>query len=74
MVITNGPWMLVVSLYVTIVYFQEEERQSKQDLEMGGWRGIPTENEDTVQAAPIQQNDMPPPAAKGNLDVVKNKF
>lgn len=65
--------LLVVSLYV-VIYLQEEERQRKMELEMGGWTGTPAETEDPVQAPPAQENDTTHPTAQRDSNVDGNRF
>jgi hypothetical protein len=65
--------LLLVSLYV-VIYLQEEERQRKKDLEMGGWTGTSAETEDAVKAPPTLQHDTAHLAAESYSDVDENRF
>jgi hypothetical protein len=66
-------WLLVVSLYV-VIFLQEEERQRKNDLEMGGWTGTPAEFGDAVQTPPTPKNDTAQLTAETDSNVVENRI
>lgn len=59
---------------VAIVYLQEDERQRKMDLEMGGWTEAPEKTEGAISAQLGDTDDMTHPTEEGHSDVVERKF
>ncbi|XP_021936106.1 protein FAM177A1-like isoform X2 [Zootermopsis nevadensis] len=53
---------------------EEDERQRKMDLEMGGWTEAPEKTEGAISAQLGDTDDMTHPTEEGHSDVVERKF
>ncbi|XP_023725778.1 protein FAM177A1 isoform X2 [Cryptotermes secundus] len=71
--ITTPKYQYEIDEYNSIMA-EEEERQKKKELEMGGWTGTPAESEDPIQVPPAQENDTTHPTAQRDSNVDENRF